>query len=299
MDINRGNLDLLFKGFNRNFTDGFGMAPDEWTRFAMTVPSKTAIEIFAWLVDFTGMREWIGDRAIDNLETYKMEVANKDYEKTVKVKKNDIEDDTYGIYGKRFQKLGQVSGKLWNDLAHAALVDTSSTWVDGLTFYSTTRTYGDNTISNKTTSALSDTTFQAAYVAMMSYLGYGNQPMGVVPKTLIVGPKLRKTALNIVDNPFTYSSTDKVQIANLDRGIVDVVIDPELIGDYDDYWFLSAGDGIYEPIAVQQRQKPKLTRMDNDNDENVFMRKEYLYGTDARGRAFQVLPHLIYGGIVA
>ena len=39
--------------------------------------------------------------------------------------------------------------------------------------------------------------------------------------------------------------------------------------------------------------------LDKEDDENVFMRKEFIYGTDARGEAFASFPHLIYGSFPA
>ena len=53
---------------------------------------------------------------------------------------------------------------------------------------------------------------------------------------------------------------------------------------------------MLKPVFVQQRKLPTLVRLDNDSDENVFSRKEYIYGSDARGEAFLAFPHLIYRG---
>ena len=47
------------------------------------------------------MREWIGDREIQNLSASDYTIKNKDYELTVGVDRNDIEDDTLGIYNHR------------------------------------------------------------------------------------------------------------------------------------------------------------------------------------------------------
>ena len=47
---------------------------------------------------------------------------------------------------------------------------------------------------------------------------------------------------------------------------------------------------------MQQRKIPVLTSLDRESDDNVFSRKEYIYGTDARGEAFLAFPHLIYKG---
>jgi phage major head subunit gpT-like protein len=282
------------------FNNGLEMAPDTWKSFAGTAPSSSASNIYPFLEQFGGMREWVGDREIKSFASKKLEVLNKDYEDTVSVGRNDIEDDQYGLYGALIAQMGLNSAKLWNELAYEALLGGSSEkWLDGSAFYLTTRKYGSNTICNKTTSALSETTFNTAYQAMLEYKGHNGKPLGIVPDLLIVGPNLRATAWDIVKNQFAYDATDKVQIGNVNANLVDLLVAPELTGTYDDYWFLACTKGVLKPVMVQQRKMPKLTRMDKEDDENVFMRKEFIYGTDARGAAFLSLPHLIYGGIVS
>lgn len=47
-------------------------------------------------------------------------------------------------------------------------------------------------------------------------------------------------------------------------------------------WFLLCTSKGIRPFIFQKRQDYNLVRMDKENDENVFMRREYLYGVDAR-----------------
>lgn len=47
-------------------------------------------------------------------------------------------------------------------------------------------------------------------------------------------------------------------------------------------WFLLDTSRSLRPLIFQERQGYELTRMDDPRDENVFMRKEFLYGVDAR-----------------
>lgn len=47
-------------------------------------------------------------------------------------------------------------------------------------------------------------------------------------------------------------------------------------------WFLLCTNKGIRPFIFQVRQDYKLERMDRETDENVFMRREYLYGVDAR-----------------
>jgi phage major head subunit gpT-like protein len=295
MDINRNSLESLFKGFNMQFQSGLDMAPDGWQKFAGLVNSTTATNVYPFIEQFGGMREWFGDRQIKNLAGHKIEVANRDFEDTVSVKRNDIEDDQYGIYGTLIAQMGQNAGKLWQELTVEALTGSDS-WFDDVAFFDTSRTYGDNTICNSTGSALSETTFNTAYQTMLEYKGHNSKHLGVVPNLLIVGPKMRTTAWNIIKNEFTYDDTDKVQVLNVNKDVCDLLVLPELSGDYDDYWFLACSSGALKPVIVQQRRLPKLTRLDRETDENVFKRNEYVYGTDARGSAFLSMPHLIYRG---
>jgi phage major head subunit gpT-like protein len=298
MDINRNSMDTLFQGFKMQFDKGVKTAPDAWKSFAGIIPSTSASNIYPFLEQFGGMREWVGDRKIKSFAGKKLEVVNKDYEDTVSVSRNDIEDDQYGVYGTLTAQMGLNAEKLWNTLAYEALT-ANANWLDGNAFFFSTRKYGSNTINNKSTSALSETTFNTAYQTMTQYKGHNGKPLGIVPNLLITGPKLRTTAWNIVKNEFAYDSGDKVQIKNVNQNLVDLVITPELTDACEDYWFLAATAGIVKPVMVQQRKTPTLTRLDSENDENVFMRKEFIYGTDARGAAFLSMPHLIYGGIVA
>lgn len=45
-------------------------------------------------------------------------------------------------------------------------------------------------------------------------------------------------------------------------------------------WYLLDTSRPLRPLIFQQRKKPKFVAMDAEKDQNVFMRKEYLYGID-------------------
>jgi len=99
MIINQANLGVVFTGFNALFNKGMETAPSAYKQIAMTVPSTTREEIYAWLGQVPGMREWIGARVVRNLATHGFKIANKDFESTVGVPRNDIEDDRFGVFG--------------------------------------------------------------------------------------------------------------------------------------------------------------------------------------------------------
>ena len=52
--------------------------------------------------------------------------------------------------------------------------------------------------------------------------------------------------------------------------------------DYKPAWYLFDTSRAIKPFIYQEREKYEMNRVDNENDYNVFMREEYLYGV--RGR---------------
>ena len=303
MDINRQNMNELFLGFQQIFKRGFEAADLEYRKFSTEVRSTTAVEVYPFLEQFGGMREWIGDRQLKNVSSQKKKVANRDFEDTVIVRKNDIEDDKYGLYSSLIQDLGTAANSIWGELAYQALLGGDvDTWVDELPFFSAARKYGeDSTIDNLGTAALSMEAYGAARVKMLQYRGHNGRALKVMPRLLIVGPENEGVAFDILKNARRLTAevvgdsdnqkTISGSIENRYAGTAEILVSQELGKE----WFLCDVSKSLKPVVIQKRKEPKLTRLDAENDENVFMRKEFIYGTDCRGEAFLSMPHLIYG----
>lgn len=60
-------------------------------------------------------------------------------------------------------------------------------------------------------------------------------------------------------------------------------------------WFLIDTTRVFRPIIFQRRKSWQFTSLDSATDENVFMRKEFLYGTDARFNVGYGLWQLCWG----
>ena len=66
----------------------------------MVVPSGTRENVYPWLGTLPSMQKWAGDRIIRNLKAHKYSIENEKFEMTIAVKRDDIEDDQVGIYGR-------------------------------------------------------------------------------------------------------------------------------------------------------------------------------------------------------
>lgn len=138
MILNNATLDALRVGFSTAFQRGFGMAPNDMDRVAMTVMSTTASNTYGWLKDISGLREWIGPRVVDALSEASYTIANRDFEKTVGVDRKNIEDDNLGIYSTNFELLGRAAAALPQQMVFDQLKAgfASNCW-DGQFFFDT------------------------------------------------------------------------------------------------------------------------------------------------------------------
>ena len=116
MIINSANLRSLTTGYRTTFLAGLAAATTMWTRFATEVPSTTAEELYPWLNQIPGMRKWIGERQIKNVSTGAYRLINEDWEDTISVNRNAIEDDRFGVYSPLMSMLGEAAARQPDEL---------------------------------------------------------------------------------------------------------------------------------------------------------------------------------------
>ena len=103
-------LQSLFTGFKKNFEDAKSEAPAQYTKIATVIKSTTKSNTYGWLGKFPSLRKWVGDRVIESMKAHGYQIVNEDFEATVGVDRNDIEDDELGIYAPMFAEMGRSAG---------------------------------------------------------------------------------------------------------------------------------------------------------------------------------------------
>ncbi|MCF5766855.1 Mu-like prophage major head subunit gpT family protein [Aeromonas veronii] len=103
-------LQSLFTGFKKNFEDAKSEAPAQYTKIATVIKSTTKSNTYGWLGKFPNLRKWVGDRVIESMKAHGYQIVNEDFEATVAVDRNDIEDDELGIYAPMFAEMGRSAG---------------------------------------------------------------------------------------------------------------------------------------------------------------------------------------------
>lgn len=296
-NINDKTLQDLNKQLNAKWTSAFEAAPQmQLTSLATQYTSTTASNFYAFLEAMGGWSEWNGARNFKDIVSQQWEVKNKDYEMSIKMPKNQLEDDQIGMYLDLVPNM--VAGWFKKQQALIMNVLTANPLAyDGVALFSAAgRTYGDNTIANLVTTALSSDTFSAARIAMQSYVDHNGEPLATKPDTLVVGPALEKTAYDIVRNYFgSDGETAPVQIQNFFSTVgMRIVVSPYLVGDYANYWYMADTTDIVKGVLLQIRETPSPV-ISTANE--VARTKSVDYMADGRMAASPGAPHKIYAGL--
>lgn len=224
MIVSSGNLRTLGTGFNAAFMRGLGEAPSQRALIASTVKSTNGREEYGWMGKLKGMREWLDDRVMNSISTYDYAIKNKDWEDTMGVDRNDIEDDNIGVYGTLFAEMGSAAGAHPDELIWAALkAGFNTNCYDGQFFFDT-------------------------------------------------------------DHPVIDADGNTQSVSNTGGGAGAP-------------WFLidTKRTMHLKPIIFQERKPLTFVSKDKMDDDNVFFRKQFIYGVDARYNVGYGLWQYIYG----
>lgn len=242
-----------------------------------------------WLGDIPGMREWIGDREIQNLTASDYTIKNKSFEATIGVPREAVEDDKVGIYTPSVEMLARSAAAHPDKLIFELLASGfSKKCYDGKAFFSDKHEVGKKTVSNMGTAQLSLEAYIAARASMMSLTNGKGEPLGIIPDTLVVPPALEAKAREILVADFINGSRNTMQ------GTAKPLVAPRLAG-HDTSWFLLSTTLPLKPLIYQERKKAKFVSKTAETDDNVFMKKQFLYGADSRGNVGFGFWQMAYG----
>lgn len=138
MLITPGNLANLFAGFKTAYNQGLESTESTYLKLAMEVPSDSAEETFPWLGQWPGLREWIGDRVLQNLVLHGFTIKNRDFESTVEIPRNAIADDKYAVFKPMFTNMGAQTKRHPDIMVYELLAwGFEENGYDGAPFFST------------------------------------------------------------------------------------------------------------------------------------------------------------------
>jgi phage major head subunit gpT-like protein len=223
--INRANLVNLGISFNAAYQGAITQAKPQAGRIATMVNSTTKSEEYGWIGKVPNVRQWLGDRMVQNMSTSSYAIKNVPYELTIAVDRDDIEDDNLGVYGPLFSEMGL------------------------------------STVSHK------DQLVYGALTAGFVNLAFDGQPY--------FSPN--HPVLDVNGVAAVYANTDAAP------------------GNTNAPWYLIDSKRYIKPIIFQDRRPFTFVALDKPEDENVFNRREFVYGVDARHNVGYGFPQFCWG----
>ena len=112
--------------------------------------------------------------------------------------------------------------------------------------------------------------------------------MFIVPDLLVVSPPKEAIGRTIL------MANEIHQEVNIYKDTAELLVVPELAKN-PEQWFLLSTKRPVKPFIFQNRRKPQLVSKDKFGDDNVFFKKEYVYGVDSRCNAGYGLWQLAFG----
>ena len=296
MLVNKQNVKSIFINLKATFQKAFAQTPSDWQKVAMVVPSTGSQNDYSWLSRFPKMREWIGEKVIKSLAAFNYTIQNKDWEATVEVDRNDIEDDQLLGYAQQAQAAGQSAAELPADIVFALLSDGfKNLCYDGQFFFDSDHPVNGASVSNKGTKKLNADTlakaqasYGAARTAMRSFKDEEGESLRINPTVLVVPP-----ALEDVANYLMTADRFPDNTPNIYKGTSEVMVVPNLKSDT--AWFLLDTSKLMKPLIYQERKKPDFVEQTDYSNDNVFMNKKFRFGAEARANGGYGFWQMGYG----
>lgn len=314
MNLTPQAIQFLFQGVKNDFDATLNTAPIFWPAYADMKNSTRSGEAYYFTDLVPRMRLWLGDRIAQNISARAYLLQNLDFELTLEIDRNRINDDAVGVFSGLGKKIA-IQGARWPDQIMVAALQTGDTTAvscyDGLPYFSTGHLQNPDdptsgTQSNLYTSAgsgatpLSSVNYLTVRGNARGWKGANGQPIGIMPDLLQVPPLLEVHAKQINNAAFTApllatgQNSAAAQQSNVLMGMSDVWVNPYLAGQ-DTTWYLHDTKGIgsmLKGFIFQQRQPPTYVMRVSPTDPAVFDRRVYLHGIDARGNAGVSFPFL-------
>ena len=302
MIVNQSNATAAARGFKAIFVKFFASVVESlfYPKICQTVTTNAGSVEYNWLAAIPGMKELKGAAEKIGLELIVWVITNKKWHDTVEVDEADMENDNLGLYNQRFEMLADAGARHPDELAAAALLN-GFTAVDytGTAFFHTAKKHFPGvkgTFSNKLTTALAAASYEDARelikTAKIVFPDNRETKLKLGKElTLIVGPALEKTALQILNADMV--NEGGVAVSNVNKGTAKLEVWSEL-GD-SVAWFLVDTGNPLKPLVYQVNKPVTLNSVTNPQDSYVLLNHKFLHQAFGRYQVGYFLPQLIVG----
>ncbi|MCW5934505.1 MAG: Mu-like prophage major head subunit gpT family protein [Fimbriimonadia bacterium] len=300
-------LPLLEAGLRVDFFRAYQQYAEESVvnQIATVIRTTLPVQKYGWMGAVPTMREFVDERTPIALRADQYAIADKVWESSISVERRALEDDQYDLIRLRVQDLAREASRHRERLIVQTLIEglTTGLCYDGKPLFDTQHQEGNSgQQSNRVSAALSTNALQEAISEMMQIKDDRGEPMGVQPDTLLVGPKLKWLAMELVESPVVVqvsASNRYTPYKNVLQGRLNLAVSPYLTGSDAQKWFLLDTSRSVRSVILQERRDVPLefAALDKPNGEHIFMRDVALYGARARYGVGYGFWQMAYAGV--
>ncbi len=281
-------LSAIVTNFRAIFKDAYAGEKPAFEPLVLRVTSDSDRESYNWLGALPSPSEWKDERVVQGLRSDTYEILNLNFELTLGVDRNTLEDDKYGMIAPRVRQMARRVANHPNKLVFQLLnAGVSVKTYDGVEFFKANREIGgsgtiNNIVASGAYAADSEKILagiSAAIALMMGFKDDQGEPMGLVPDTVVCSPGMFlpiKQALKPTIAGVASAQADVIK---------SVIASGYMTGGATaghDYVVACTSDGELKPCLLQVRKAPEFVAMDKPDSEGVFMRRIVHYGADGR-----------------
>lgn len=301
MEINAPNMDLLYRDAQLNFQGALVASERITDKICTPLPMENRQITNFWLDRLPMMREWRGNRVINNPVAHSRTITAVPYEHTFGLSKFDVKDNRLALFEMATKMQGEAVGKHPDQLNWAFLqiaASSAALGYDGVAVYSTAHPLRGGiegaipvgapaTQSNLAVStALTYDNFVAQRAAMRSLVGADGAPMMVTPSALMVPPQLEGAAKLILEADFlaNIQAVSTAPQSNTYKGTAEIIVNPWAAAWPNNWWLLDLRS-VVRPFIDWTLDPPTFTPLMAPTDPNVFMAAQFLFGVEDRKAA--------------
>ena len=278
-------LSAIYESVRALFLDIYNSTPPAYTDLAMEVESNSETEVHNWLGAIPTVKEWVSERTIERLSAFEYAVQNRDWEMTIEIPRNAIEDDRIGLYRPVIQTMAQQARNHPSTLV-MRLFNDNPVGYDGQPLFSTAHSEGQSgTQSNiviGASTALADliAALDAASARFASFRDDRGNPIMIAGQPLDVThvmcpPALKGAFETIARAEIIQNTTNKWQ------GRLQVITNPYLTDQNN--WIALCLAHPFKPALVQIRRPATIQDFDSQVAAyELFHRNRFVIGVDGR-----------------
>lgn len=144
VDLEQDKVLRFFETLETSFRLGLPDVQTFYPGFTTSVQVNTATAIHRWLQQHAQLREWIGERVINNLKTEGFTVTGKKWESTFGVSRRDVDTDQFGLYAPAVADQVRVAARHKDNLSIAVMEDNTAVGYDGKVLFATDHPLNDD-----------------------------------------------------------------------------------------------------------------------------------------------------------